>query len=113
LFYQLEHLAARTGPKIRAAGQHLARQGLAMQGEAGHEDTMQPSLRCIPVSKSKYPRALLSDWVAPNAVLVGDVTTGEGSSLWHGAVLRGDTAQITIGRNSFIQDNSHVGSSAA
>ena len=61
-----------------------------MQGNMGHEDTMQPSLRCVPISNSKYPRAVLSDWIAPNAVLVGDVTTKEGSSVWHGATLRGD-----------------------
>jgi len=51
---------------------------------------MQPSLRCVPISNSKYPRAVLSDWIAPNAVLVGDLTTKEGSSIWHGATLRGD-----------------------
>jgi carbonic anhydrase/acetyltransferase-like protein (isoleucine patch superfamily) len=56
----------------------------------GHEDTMQPSLICVPISNSKYPRAVLSDWIAPNAVLIGDVTTKEGSSVWHGATLRGD-----------------------
>jgi len=49
-----------------------------------------------------YPSALVSDWVAPNAVLVGDITIKEGSSIWHGATLRGDTCKITIGRNSMI-----------
>ena len=43
-------------------------------------------------------------WVAENAVLVGDVTIGEGSSVWYGALLRGDEAPITIGKNTNIQD---------
>jgi len=58
-----------------------------------------------------FPKTLDADFVAPNAVLVGDVKMGEGSSAWHGTTLRGDTAQISIGKNSIIQDNSHVGSS--
>lgn len=43
-------------------------------------------------------------WVAENAVLVGDITIGEGSSVWYGAVLRGDENSITIGKNTNIQD---------
>jgi len=35
---------------------------------------------------------LSADWVAPNAVLIGDVSIGEGSSIWHGVTIRGDTA---------------------
>lgn len=83
-----------------------------MQGEMGHKDSMVPSLRCVPISNAKYPKTLDADWVAPNAVLVGDIEMGEGSSVWHGATLRGDTAQIKIGKNSMIQDNSHVGNCA-
>jgi len=46
--------------------------------------------------------------VAPNAVIIGDVTVGEGSSIWYGAVLRGDLGRITIGRNTSIQDNAVI-----
>lgn len=84
---------------------------MALQGEAAHCDTMQPSLRCVAISSSKYPRALDADWIAPNAVLVGDVTMGEGSSAWHGATLRGDRSKITIGKNTVVQDNTKVGGS--
>ena len=44
-------------------------------------------------------------YVAPSAVLVGDVTVEEGASVWHGAVLRGDFDAIVIGRDSNVQDN--------
>ncbi|MAI77744.1 MAG: gamma carbonic anhydrase family protein [Deltaproteobacteria bacterium] len=44
-------------------------------------------------------------WVAPGAVVVGDVRIDEDSSVWYGAVLRGDVNQIRIGARSNIQDN--------
>ena len=44
-------------------------------------------------------------FVAPSAVLVGDVTVEEGASVWHGAVLRGDFDSIVVGRDSNVQDN--------
>jgi len=44
-------------------------------------------------------------FVAPNAVVIGQVALGSGSSLWYGAVLRGDIAPISVGRDTSIQDN--------
>jgi len=44
-------------------------------------------------------------FIAPTAVLVGDVVVGEGSSIWFGAVLRGDLGPIRIGPDCNIQDN--------
>ena len=43
-------------------------------------------------------------WVAPSAVLIGDVTLGEGASVWFNAVLRGDNEPIMIGPRSNVQD---------
>ena len=45
-------------------------------------------------------------WVADSAQVIGAVTMAENSSVWFGAVVRGDTDRITIGRNSNIQDGS-------
>jgi carbonic anhydrase/acetyltransferase-like protein (isoleucine patch superfamily) len=86
---------------------------MASQGAMGHEDTRVPSLRCVPISDSKYPRLLDADWIAPNATVIGDVRLGEGSSLWHNTLIRGDTAAITIGKNSTIQDLTRIASDAA
>src|SRR2546421_8157236 len=47
-------------------------------------------------------------YVAPSAVLVGDVTVEEGASIWHGAVLRGDFDSIVVRRDSNVQDNAVV-----
>lgn len=44
-------------------------------------------------------------FVAPSAVLVGDVTVEEGASVWHGSVLRGDFDSIIVGQDSNVQDN--------
>lgn len=53
----------------------------------------------------KKPQIAEGVFVAPTAVIIGDVTIGEGSSIWYGAVLRGDFGKIIIGRNTSIQDN--------
>ncbi len=45
-----------------------------------------------------------SVFVAPNATLIGNCNIGEDSSIWFGAVLRGDNDLITIGKYSNIQD---------
>src|ERR1700748_157917 len=42
--------------------------------------------------------------VAPGAALGGDVTLGEESSIWWGAVLRGDLAPVAVGAGTNIQD---------
>ena len=43
-------------------------------------------------------------WIAPNAVVLGDVILKPGASVWFGSVLRGDTDTLTVGENSNIQD---------
>jgi carbonic anhydrase/acetyltransferase-like protein (isoleucine patch superfamily) len=43
-------------------------------------------------------------FIAPGAVIVGDVVIGAGSSVWFNAVLRGDVAPIRVGMGTNIQD---------
>ena len=61
----------------------------------------------------KTPTVHASAFLAPTAVLIGDVTIGEESSIWFGAVLRGDDPDngIVVGPRSSVQDNCvvHVG----
>lgn len=45
-----------------------------------------------------------SAWIAPGAVLVGDVAVAEDASIWYGCVLRGDLEPVRVGRASNIQD---------
>ncbi len=61
----------------------------------------------------KTPSIHPTVFVAPTAVIIGDVTIGEDSSIWFGAVLRGDDPDhgIIIGQRTSVQDNCviHVG----
>lgn len=61
----------------------------------------------------KSPKVHASAFIAPNAVLVGDVTLEAEASVWFGAVLRGDDPDhgIVVGAGTSIQDNCvvHVG----
>lgn len=44
--------------------------------------------------------------------MIGDVRLGEGASLWHSVIVRGDTASVSIGKNTAIQDKVHIGSTS-
>jgi carbonic anhydrase/acetyltransferase-like protein (isoleucine patch superfamily) len=44
-------------------------------------------------------------YIAPTAVVIGNVTIGAGSSIWFGAVLRGDSGPIVVGARVSVQDN--------
>jgi carbonic anhydrase/acetyltransferase-like protein (isoleucine patch superfamily) len=50
------------------------------------------------------PRIADDVYLAPGCVVVGDVEIGPGSSVWFGAVIRGDVAPIRIGSRSNVQD---------
>jgi carbonic anhydrase/acetyltransferase-like protein (isoleucine patch superfamily) len=47
-------------------------------------------------------------FVAPNATIIGDVEVGDDSSIWFGAILRGDVNYIRVGKCTSIQDGSVV-----
>ncbi len=58
--------------------------------------------------RGKRPRIAPSAFVAPNAVLIGDVEVGPEASIWFGAVLRGDNGPIRVGARTSVQDNAVV-----
>lgn len=53
----------------------------------------------------KHPDTQKASFIAPDSAILGDVTLAEGTSVWYGAVIRGDLDHITIGKNSNVQDN--------
>ncbi len=55
--------------------------------------------------KEKSPVISPDAFIAPTAVIIGDVKIASRASIWYGAVLRGDLAPIRIGANSNVQDN--------
>jgi len=54
------------------------------------------------------PKIHETAYVSEAAYVIGDVEIGAGSSVWPGAVIRGDDGKITIGQRTNVQDNSVV-----
>jgi carbonic anhydrase/acetyltransferase-like protein (isoleucine patch superfamily) len=54
------------------------------------------------------PRLHPTAFVVPGAIVIGDVTLGEDSSVWYAAVLRGDINRILIGARTNIQDGTVI-----
>ena len=55
-----------------------------------------------------HPQLDGDNFVAASAAVIGDVTLGFGTSVWHGASMRGDVHFIRVGAHSNIQDNATV-----
>ena len=56
----------------------------------------------------RRPKVHPDAYIAPTAVLIGDVEVEAGASVWFGAVLRGDEALIKVGEGANIQDNAVI-----
>lgn len=56
----------------------------------------------------RSPVVAPSAWVAPGAVVAGDVELGEDSSVWFQTVIRGDVNHVRIGRRTNVQDHSMI-----
>ena len=56
----------------------------------------------------KMPKVAPDAFIAPGAILVGDVEVGPGASVWYNCVLRGDVNYIRVGEGSNIQDGTVV-----
>ena len=62
--------------------------------------------------QGRAPRVAASAFIAPTAVLIGDVQIGDEASIWFGVVLRADNGTIRIGARSSVEDNAVVHASA-
>jgi carbonic anhydrase/acetyltransferase-like protein (isoleucine patch superfamily) len=58
--------------------------------------------------EGRRPKVHPDAYIAPTAVLIGDVEVGAGASVWFGAVLRGDEAVIKVGDGANVQDNAVI-----
>ncbi len=66
---------------------------------------MDPLEKQLDTFLRRQPKLGKGVYITKSAVVFGDVTLGEGSSVWCGAVLRGDINRIVIGHHTNIQDN--------
>ena len=53
--------------------------------------------------EDKKPKNSGENWVAPNAIIVGDVTLEKNSSVWFNATLRGDIENILVGEDQMFK----------
>ncbi|TDQ81336.1 carbonic anhydrase/acetyltransferase-like protein (isoleucine patch superfamily) [Dongia mobilis] len=58
--------------------------------------------------KGIHPRIAADAFVAPTAVIIGDVEIGAEASVWFGCVLRGDSNSIRIGPRTNVQDGTVI-----
>ncbi len=59
-------------------------------------------------ARGKTPSFHETVWLAPNCTVVGEVSIGEESTIWFGAIVRGDVASITVGQRVNIQDGAVI-----
>lgn len=73
-----------------------------------------PGAIILPFNAS-WPEIAGDAFIAPGAVVVGNVTIGTKSSVWFNTTIRGDIAPVTIGARTSVQDNTvvHVNMDAA
>jgi len=64
--------------------------------------------RQLDIFLRKKPTFGRNVYVAQGAVVVGDVTIGDHSSVWYNAILRGDINRIVVGHHTNVQDNAVV-----
>eukprot|EP00005_Dracoamoeba_jomungandri_P005445 CAMPEP_0174258432 /NCGR_PEP_ID=MMETSP0439-20130205/7421_1 /TAXON_ID=0 /ORGANISM="Stereomyxa ramosa, Strain Chinc5" /LENGTH=229 /DNA_ID=CAMNT_0015341933 /DNA_START=49 /DNA_END=738 /DNA_ORIENTATION=- len=98
---------------MREAGQTLDRVGASLQGNFAWKEELCRHRRIMEVIDKK-PSVGHDVFIAPSASVIGEVTVGEGSSIWYGTILRGDVNKINIGKNSSIGHRTvvHVDSSS-
>ncbi|EPS62312.1 hypothetical protein M569_12479, partial [Genlisea aurea] len=97
----------RLGSWIRVAGQAVDRLGSTVQGGYFVPETISKHRTLLALSE-KTPIVDKDAFIAPSSSVIGDVQVGSGSSIWYGAVLRGDVNSISVGTGTNIQDNSLV-----
>lgn len=55
--------------------------------------------------EGKVPQVADTAWIGPGSFVIGDVVIGERSTVWPGAVIRGDYSAIRIGEDVHVEDN--------
>jgi len=89
------------GYGVRETGQALDRMGCAMQGEFAYLEKLNRHRRIMGLY-DKRPKINEDVFIAPSANIIGEVTLSKGTTVWYGAVLRGDITPIEIGAKSSI-----------
>ena len=97
-------LTRNLGSMLRSLGAALESTGTALQGSRASAAALNVHQTIMPYAQ-EHPKIPPEVFVAPNASVIGDVELGSNSSVWYGAVIRGDVNRVRVGRNTNIQDN--------
>eukprot|EP01117_Protostelium_nocturnum_P010493 TRINITY_DN377_c0_g1_i1.p1 TRINITY_DN377_c0_g1~~TRINITY_DN377_c0_g1_i1.p1 ORF type:complete len:268 (-),score=97.47 TRINITY_DN377_c0_g1_i1:85-888(-) len=95
--------AALVGRGMRQAGISLDKLGSQMMGSFAYKEELSRHRRLM-TFEGKKPTMAQGSWVAPSATLIGKVDVGDHTTIWYGAVLRGDVNNITIGKLGLISE---------
>lgn len=100
--------AGHRGAALLPAGQAAPWLTQSASGRAGGRarrmETVMPDWPLIGALAEAKPQIHPEAWVAPGAVVIGEVTLGRAASVWYGTVLRADEAEIVVGAECNIQD---------
>jgi carbonic anhydrase/acetyltransferase-like protein (isoleucine patch superfamily) len=100
----IRKVLSETGKCLRETGQALDRLGSRAMGDhISFRETWSRHRKLMNLY-NKRPVVAVDTFVAPNASVIGDVNIGDKSSVWYGAVIRGDVNKIQIGSLTNIQD---------
>lgn len=91
---------------LRRAGAALDVAGKNME-VTQYTEKLVPSTRFVAVDKL-IPKVSDESFVAPSASVIGDVTIGKHTSVWYGAVIRGDVNSVQIGQGTCVGDRAVV-----
>jgi len=91
------------GAALRTLGRVIDGAGSAMQGADAFTEKLVRSTRVVRFGGKELDSGIQS-FVAPTATVVGDVTMMARSSVWYGAIVRGDQGAVTIGEGSSVHD---------
>ncbi|WP_109473775.1 gamma carbonic anhydrase family protein [Ornithinimicrobium cavernae] len=79
-----------------------------MENPAATPDRARPGGGLVLPLGDRVPAVHPEAWLAPHSVVSGRVTVDAGTSFWYGASARGDAEDITVGRDSNLQDNAVI-----
>jgi len=91
------------GNMVRETGQGIDRFGMSLQGNYAFKEQLSRHRRVMNLFE-KIPHVGEGAFVAPSASVIGWVDIGQNSSVWYGAVIRGDVNSIKIGTQTSLGD---------
>lgn len=92
---------------MRSMGQSFDKMGAKME-VAKFSEKLVPSTRFVAVDGVMPQVSNQGSFIAPSASLIGDVNVDKNSSVWYGAIVRGDMNEISIGKKSHVMDKAVV-----